>query len=228
MERFEHLSMVAFLILGLGIVRFMTSWGALISRNIIIHDIEEQEKQIKKISKTEMLAKKLDNLKNIKRNKLGRCKFYWVHSLLLFMIFFTMILFWWNAYPLNNVQFMPDEKWNLFVYLLFLLGPFLLFLICDIIMPFNVDDIDIDLRYYYYKHSKLIIGLIIILQFSFLINLLVFFHEDITSIKCIGRIILITVFTPLYFTKNEKIHASIMCFFFLGFIYTIVKYHIYA
>ena len=46
MERFEHLSMVAFLILGLGIVRFMTSWGALISRNIIIHDIEEQEKLV--------------------------------------------------------------------------------------------------------------------------------------------------------------------------------------
>ena len=122
MDRFEHLSMVAFLILGLGIVRFMTSWGALISRNIIIHDIEEQEKQIKKISKSEMLTKKLDNLKNMKRKKLGRCTFYWVHSLLLFMIFFTMIIFWWNSYPLNNVDFMPDEKWNLFVYLLFLLG----------------------------------------------------------------------------------------------------------
>ena len=48
MERFEHLSMVVFLILGHAIVRFMTSWGALLARNIISHEIEEEEKQIKK------------------------------------------------------------------------------------------------------------------------------------------------------------------------------------
>ena len=229
MERFEHLSMVSFLILGLAIVRFMTSWGSLLARNIISHDLEEEEKQIKKKSKSEMISRKLDGFKKGNKTRhLARASFYWVHSLLLFMIFFTMIIFWWNAYPLNDVQFMPDEKWNLFVYLLFLCGPFLFFLICDVIMPFNVEDIDIDLKSYYYKHSKLIIGLIILLQFSFLTNLLVFFKEDITSAKCIGRIFLIILFTPLYFTKNTRLHSSIMCIFFIGFIYTIIKYHIYA
>ena len=229
MDRFEHLSMVAFLILGLAIVRFMTSWGSLLARNIISHDIEEEEKQIKQKSKSDLVEMKLANLKKSKEpRRLARATFYWVHSLLLFMIFFTMIIFWWNAYPLNDVSFMPDEKWNLFVYFLFLLGPFLLFLICDVIMPFNVEDYDIDLKAYYYKHSKLIIGLIILLQFSFLINLLIFFKEDITSAKCIGRIILITLFTPLFFNKNSIVHSSIMCIFFIGFIYTIIKYHIYT
>ena len=229
MDRFEHLSMVAFLILGLGIVRFMTSWGALLARNIISHDLEEEEKQIKMKSKSDLVEIKLTSLKKkVEPRHLARASFYWVHSLLLIMIFFTMIIFWWNAYPLNDVKFMPDEKWNLFVYLLFLCGPFLLFLICDVIMPFNVEDIDIDLKSYYYKHSKLIIGLIILLQFTFLINLLVFFKEDITSTKCIGRIVLIFLFMPLFFTKNSRIHSSLMCIFFIGFIYTIVKYHLYA
>lgn len=221
--------MVAFLILGLAIVRFMTSWGSLLARNIISHDIEEEEKQIKQKSKSDLVEMKLANLKKSKEpRRLARATFYWVHSLLLFMIFFTMIIFWWNAYPLNDISFMPDEKWNLFVYFLFLLGPFLLFLICDVIMPFNVEDYDIDLKAYYYKHSKLIIGLIILLQFSFLINLLIFFKEDITSAKCIGRIILITLFIPLFFNKNSIVHSSIMCIFFIGFIYTIIKYHIYT
>ena len=229
MERFEHLSMVAFLILGLAIVRFMTSWGSLLARNIISHDIEEEQKLIKRKSKSDLVEMKLSGLKKgYDKKHLARAYFYWVHSLLMIMIFFTMIIFWWNAYPLNDLDFMPDNKWNLFVYLLFLLGPFLLFLICDVIMPFNVEEIDIDLKVYYYKHSKLIIGLIILLQLSFLINLIVFFQEEITSTKCIGRIILIILFTPLFFTKDTRIHSILMSIFFIGFIYTIIKYHIYA
>ena len=49
----------------------------------------------------------------------------------------------------------------------------------DIIVPSNRDSIEINLKIYYYKHNKLIIGLCILLQISFLINLLFFFQEDI-------------------------------------------------
>ena len=37
MERFEHLSMVTFLILGLALVKLMTSYGSLFARNVIAH-----------------------------------------------------------------------------------------------------------------------------------------------------------------------------------------------
>ena len=143
MGRFEHLSMVAFLILGLAMVRLMTSCGALIARNIISHEIEDREKERKTKSKSELLAKKMDGLRKQKTGyELSPVRFYWVHNLLVTMVFFTMIIFWWNAYPLNNTKFMPDSKWNLFLYLLFLFGPFLLFLICDVILPFNRDEKD--------------------------------------------------------------------------------------
>ena len=76
MDRFEHLSMVAFLILGLGIVRFMTSWGALLARNIISHDLEEEEKQIKMKSKSDLVEIKLTSLKKKSRTKTScTCKF---------------------------------------------------------------------------------------------------------------------------------------------------------
>ena len=40
MERFEHLSMVTFLILGLALVRLMTSYGSLFARNVIANEYE--------------------------------------------------------------------------------------------------------------------------------------------------------------------------------------------
>ena len=228
MGRFEHLSMVAFLILGLALVRLMTSYGALLARNITRNEIEAENDNRSK-SKSKMLSTKLESLRKNKEDPpLSPVRFYWVHNMLIIMVFFTMIIFWWNAYPLNNTQFMPDSKWNLFLYLMFLLGPFILFLICDVILPFNRDEKDMDMKKYYYRHYKLIIGLSLLLQMSFLGNLVVFFQEDITSTICIGRIILIFLLSPLFFSKKEILHSIIMSIFFTGFIYTIVKYHIYA
>jgi hypothetical protein len=65
MERFEHLSMVVFLILGIGLVKLMTSLGAVMSRNLTARAAGRQ------------LA-----------------RFYWVHSLLMGMVFTGMIVFW--------------------------------------------------------------------------------------------------------------------------------------
>ena len=202
MERFEHLSMVTFLILGLALVRLMTSYGSLFARNVIANEYEG------------------DSNYN-KENTLTKVNFYWLHNILVVITFLTIIIFWWNVYPLNNLDFMPDNKWNLFSYFLFLLGPFIFFMLCDIIVPSNRDNIEINLKIYYYKHNKLIIGLCILLQISFLINLLFFFQEDISSTKCIGRIVLIFMMTPLFFSKNEKIHQSVISIFFIGFIYTV-------
>ena len=209
MERFEHLSMVTFLILGLALVRLMTSYGSLFARNVIANEYE-------------------GDLNYNKENTLTKVNFYWLHNILVLITFLTIIIFWWNVYPLNNLDFMPDNKWNLFSYFLFLLGPFIFFMLCDIIVPSNRDSLEINLKIYYYKHTKLIIGLCILLQISFLINLLFFFQEDISSTKCIGRIVLIIMMTPLFFSKNEKIHQSVISIFFIGFIYTVLKYHIYS
>ena len=209
MERFEHLSMVTFLILGLALVRLMTSYGSLFARNVIANEYE-------------------GDLNYNKENTLTKVNFYWLHNILVVITFLTIIIFWWNVYPLNNLDFMPDNKWNLFSYFLFLLGPFIFFMLCDIIVPSNRDSLEINLRIYYYKHTKLIIGLCILLQISFLINLLFFFQEDIYSTKCIGRIALIIMMIPLFFGKNEKLHQSVISIFFIGFVYTVLKYHIYS
>jgi hypothetical protein len=196
MDRFEHLSMVVFLILGIGLVKLMTSFGAVMSRNLTAR-AEGREP----------------------------ARFYWVHSLFMGMVFTGMIVFWWNAYPLNDTAFMPDDEWNLFIYLLFLCSPMAYFLVSDVLMPKDAGAGGLSLRDYYYKNSTLLIGLCLLLQVLSLVNLLVFFNDVITSSRCLGRVALIVMLTPLMFSKKEALHKTVMCVFFLGFLYSLFKYH---
>jgi multisubunit Na+/H+ antiporter MnhF subunit len=49
----------------------------------------------------------------------------------------------------------------------------------------------------------------------------------LVSLKVVGRVIMLCIMTPMIFSKNKRLHEIGMTIFFLGFIYTIIKYHIY-
>ena len=198
MERFEHLSMVAFLILGLGMVRLMTNLTSLIAKNMI-HN----------------------------KNENG-VKFYWVHSVICFITFFMIVLFWWTCYPLNNLDFFPDEGWNLFTFLLFLTVPLLMFMICEVVLPQDHTGQYPNLYDYYYQNHKVIVGLAWTLQVGLIANHFVFFQGELYSLKVLGRVIMLSVMLPMVFSNNKRLHEIGMGIFFIGFIYTIVKYHIYT
>ena len=197
MERFEHLAMVAFLILGLAMVRLMVNVTSLMAKNTI-------------------------------HNKKEEVRFYWPHSVFCFITFFTIILFWWTSYPLNNLTYFPDEGWNLFTYLLFLSVPFLFFMICEIVAPQEHTGQILDLREYYYKYHRVILGLAWVLQVCLIGNLFVFFQGELFSLKVLGRLIMLSVMAPMVISNNKRVHEIGMGVFFVGFIYTIVKYHIFV
>ena len=71
----------------------------------------------------------------------------------------------------------------------------------------------------------MLIGLAQLLQLFSLLNLLVFFDDVITSTKCISRVVLIILLTPLLFSEKEALHKTVMGTFFLGFLYSLFKYH---
>ena len=197
MERFEHLAMVAFLILGLAMVRLMVNVTSLMAKNTI-------------------------------HNKKEEVRFYWPHSVFCFITFFTIILFWWTSYPLNNLTYFPDEGWNLFTYLLFLSVPFLFFMICEIVAPQEHTGPLLDFREYYYKYHRVVLGLAWTLQVCLIGNLFVFFQGELYSLKVLGRVIMLSVMLPMVLSNNKRLHEIGMGIFFIGFIYTIVKYHIYT
>ena len=198
MVAYSHLSMIAFVILGLSMVRLMINYSSLLAKNY--NDDEDDD-----------------------------VFFYWPHTAMSVITFFTIILFWWTSYPLRNLEYFPNEGWNLFTFVLYLSVPFLFFMVTEVIAP-QIEEHrgkEVNLKEYYYKHHKVIIGLAVILQVCLLANLFVFFQGELVSMKVVGRVIMLCIMTPMVFSKNKRLHEIGMTVFFIGFIYTIIKYHIY-
>ena len=198
MVAFSHLSMVAFVILGLSMVRLMINYSSLLAKNY--NDSPDDD-----------------------------VFFYWPHTAMSFITFFTIILFWWTSYPLRDLNYYPNEGWNLFTFLLYLSVPFLFFMVSEIIapQPESYKNKEVDLKKYYYDNHKVILGLAVTLQICLLANLFVFFKGELMSMKVVGRVIMLCIMTPMVFINNKRLHEIGMTIFFLGFIYTIVKYHIF-
>ena len=194
---FSHLSMIAFVILGLSMVRLMINFSALLGKN---YNEDPGDDVI----------------------------FYWPHTAICFITFFTIILFWWTSYPLRDLTYYPNESWNLFTFLLYLSVPFLFFMVSEVVAPQDHEGKAYNLREYYYDNHKVILGLAWVLQVCLLANLFVFFKGELNSLKVLGTIVLLFVMAPMVFSMNKRLHEIGMGIFFVGFIYTIVKYHIYA
>jgi len=196
MVAFSHLSMIAFVILGLSMVRLMINFSALLAKN---YNDDEDDDVI----------------------------FYWPHTAFSCITFFTIILFWWTSYPLRDLSYYPNENWNLFTFLLYLSVPFLFFMVSEVVAPQDHEGKAYDLQEYYYKNHKVILGLAWALQVCLIGNLFVFFHGELLSLKVLGRFIMLAVMAPMVISDNKKVHEIGMGIFFVGFIYTIIKYHIF-
>mgnify|MGYP000509862073 FL=1 len=198
MVTYSHLSMIAFVILGLSMVRIMINYSSLLAKN---YNDDPNDDVV----------------------------FYWPHTGICFITFFTIILFWWTSYPLRDLAYYPNEGWNLFTFLLYLTVPFIFFMVSEVVapQPESYKDKSVNLHDYYYKNHKVILGLAWSLQLLLIGNLFVFFHGEVESLKFIGRVIMLCVMAPMVFSNNKRIHEIGMGIFLAGFIYTILKYHIY-
>jgi len=199
MVTYSHLSMIAFVILGLSMVRIMINYSSLLAKN---YNDDPNDDVV----------------------------FYWPHTAISFITFFTIILFWWTSYPLRDLTYYPNEGWNLFTFLLYLTVPFIFFMVTEVVapQPESYKDKDVNLREYYYDNHKVILGLAWMLQVCLLANLFVFFQGEVASLKVVGRVIMLCVMAPMVFSSNKRVHEIGMGIFLLGFIYTILKYHVYA
>ena len=198
MVTYSHLSMIAFVILGLSMVRIMINYSSLLAKNY--NDSPDDD-----------------------------VYFYWPHTAISFITFFTIILLWWTSYPLRDLAYYPNEGWNLFTFLLYLTVPFIFFMVSEVVapQPESYKDKSVNLREYYYDNHKVILGLAWILQVMLLANLFVFFQGELVSLKVAGRVIMLCVMAPMVFSSNKRVHEIGMGIFLAGFLYTILKYHIY-
>ena len=199
MVAYSHLSMIAFVILGLSMVRLMINYSSLLAKNY--NDSPDDD-----------------------------VYFYWPHTAISFITFFTIILFWWTSYPLRDLTYFPNESWNLFTFLLYLSVPFLFFMVSEVVapQPESYKDKSVDLHEYYYDNHRVILGLAWMLQVMLLANLFIFFKGELESLKVVGRVIMLCIMAPMVLSNNKRLHEIGMGIFLMGFVYTIVKYHIFV
>jgi hypothetical protein len=103
-----------------------------------------------------------------------------------------------------------------------------MFMICEVVAPQDNTGKAPNLYDYYYQYHKAILGLAWTLQVCLIANLFVFYQGELYSLKVLGRVIMLFVMLPMVFSNNKRLHEIGMGIFFIGFIYTIVKYHIYT
>ena len=103
------------------------------------------------------------------------------------------------------------------------------FMVSEVVapQPETYKDKEVNLKEYYYHNHKVILGLAWILQLLLIGNLFVFFQGEVVSLKVVGRGIMLFVMAPMVVSNNKRIHEIGIGIFFVGFIYTILKYHIY-
>ena len=127
--------------------------------------------------------------KNYNDNPNDDVIFYWPHTAMSFITFFTIILFWWTSYPLRDLEYFSNEGWNLFTFLLYLSVPFLFFMVTEVIAPQMEEhrEKDVNLKEYYYDNHKVILGLAVALQCCLIGNLFVFFQGGTIFPEGIGK-----------------------------------------
>ena len=121
MIAYTHLSMIAFVILGLSMVRLLIAFSSLLSKN---HNDDPDDD----------------------------VSFYWPHTAISFISFFTSILFWLTSYPLRDVNYFPNSGWNLVTFLLYRSVPFIFFMVSEVVVPHEDEtkEIEVDLKEYYF------------------------------------------------------------------------------
>jgi len=198
MVAFSHLSMIAFVILGLSMVRLMINYSSLLAKN---HNDDPDDED------------------KIYWPHTGICfitfftiiQFWWTSYPLRDLTYYPNE--GWNLFTFLLYLGVPF----MFFMVSEVVAP----------QPETYKDKEVNLKEYYYHNHKVILGLAWMLQLLLIGNLFVFFQGEVESLKFVGRVIMLCVMAPMVFSSNTRVHEIGMGIFLAGLVFTILKYHIY-
>lgn len=129
-------------------------------------------------------------------------RFYWVHVLFQFGIFFALLQQWWEFWDMAGMA-----EITYFAVLVVLATPVILFLIAHLLFPTRAEGAD--LEDYYYRQSPLLWGLVIAgtVEGTFLQPLV--FGYDILHPANISGIPMIGLCVILALSKNRRVHGVV-------------------
>lgn len=192
MDLFEHLSLIPFLLVALGLIKIISA---------IAHYIETSNK--------------------FRESEVTPIKLYWVHTLFITGCFFALMLYWWNSYQFNDYSSSENRLWTFGEYMLYMTPGIFLYLALEIAIPELKGDEPIDLKEHYYSNSVEMWATIAGVTSSSVIFSLLLYGNEVTSPSTLGRLVLLFILIPMCFTRNEKVHRAAILIFCLAMAYSV-------
>jgi hypothetical protein len=159
-------------------------------------------------------------LTNIARQiqSFGRTKFSWLHSLLVALVFVSLLQQWWESWDQRLV-----EDWSFLTLLMMLGGPVGLYLISHLLYPATPEDTDFEA--YYFQRSKTVYliaaGTVVL---ATLYRPLSFGHALIDPDNAPSLFVL-AIFLGLAFTDNKWAHRILVPLILASAVFDILYFH---
>lgn len=142
-------------------------------------------------------------------------KHYWVHSVLVLVIFIAQLQQWWESWGLRDTP-----EWTFFALILMLIGPVCLFLIAHLLFPEPVAGAN--LREYYYGPMRPVwwLGAVTVVAATSFRPLV--FGQSLLSADNATSFLGFFGFVILINTKRERVHSILLPLFLLALLWDIV------
>ena len=184
MDLFEHLSLIPFLLVALGLIKILSA---------VAHYIETSNK--------------------FRESEIVPIKLYWVHTLFIFAIFSALLMYWWNSFQFNDYNEVRNLHWNLAEYALYISPGIFLYLSLEIALPDLSGDEPIDLKEHYYGNSIEMWATVSFVAAASVMFSLFLYENELFSRATLSRIALLFLLVPMCFTRNEKVHRVMVVVF---------------
>ncbi|MDC0056324.1 hypothetical protein OAJ94_04660 [Deltaproteobacteria bacterium] len=192
MDLFEHLSLIPFILVALGLIKIISA---------VAHYIETKNKY--------------------RESEQTPIKLYWIHTLLIAGIFTALLLYWWNSFQFNDYSQEKNQTWNLAEYTLYILPGIFLYLSLELLLPDMNTDEPIDLKEHYYSNSIEMWATLSFVAATSVMFSLFLYENELFSRATFSRIGLLFMLTPMCFTRNEKVHRILAPIFVFAMILSI-------
>lgn len=129
---------------------------------------------------------------------------YWVHLCWVGYMFFTLVFWWWWEFRLGTI-----ETWTFIIYFFVVFYAFVMFLVCALLFPVNLEGYK-DYKDYFYSMRVWLFGLLGLSYVLDWIDSLVKSQEYFLSLGpeyFITSVVQISLCVVAMWTRNERYHA---------------------
>lgn len=132
-----------------------------------------------------------------------KSKPYWLHSLLVIIVFIAFLQQWWEMWSLHS-----EEMWTFPVLLLMLGGPVCLYLIAHLLFPDEIEGTDF--KSAYFEDSRIIYMIAALAVTVATLFRPISFGDPLISIDNLTSAGFLTSFVILVISKSRRVHGTIV------------------